>query len=126
MCEFEDAAKLSTVLGYWPDFADAQLVEVRLSRASDTRSAQAKFKLDYIDTDQGKQIICLLSFEGVRDVNLQDYKDQNVVDVLSITKTDDGYEVNLTSVVGLNGDFCCNSVGVDVFNAQPWPAASDT
>ena len=88
-------------LGYWPEFADAKVVNFGWAQPG-----QIDLALHYVDADQGKDAIISLRFSGVSDVELSDLKSENVVDCLSLSPGTP-ISVELVACYGLCGTFLC-------------------
>ena len=104
--------------GYWPEFADAKVVNF-----SWAQPGQIDLALHYVDADQGKDAIISLRFSGVSDVELSDLKSENVVDCLS-PSPGIPISVELVACYGLCGTFLC--LGVEVVGFEPNSSSKPT
>ena len=92
--------------GYWPEFADAKVVNFGWAQPGAIELA-----LHYIDAARGKDAVVNLRFSGVSNVGLTDLMSENVVDCLSISPGPP-VAVELEACYGLAGTFQCSAVEV--------------
>ncbi len=94
------------LFGYWPEFADAKVVELSWRQSSALHLA-----LHYIDAEQSKGATVGLLFQGVTDLQLSELGTENVLDLLAIVPGQP-IVVELVPCFGLGGTFKCSSVEV--------------
>ena len=92
--------------GYWPDFADAKIVEF-----SWAKSGSLCLALHYIDAEQPKNATVWLQFSGVSELDLSELRSENVLDSLRLT-CGEPMLVELEPCYGLGGSFRCSAVKV--------------
>ena len=92
--------------GYWPDFADAKVVDFGW-----TLPGGIELALHYIDAGRGKDAVVKLRFSGVSNVRLTDLMSGNVVDCLSISRGPP-FAIEIEACYGLAGTFQCSAVEV--------------
>lgn len=92
--------------GYWPEFADAR---VRFLRLHD--SGCIEIGVHYIDADQAIKANIDLRFTGASEIQLMDFRSQNVLDALRITPGNP-HRVDIESCCGVYGDFTCTRISV--------------
>jgi hypothetical protein len=107
----ENAEKVSSYFGYWPEFCDA-----KIESFSYNSSGIIELSIFYIDADLNKTAHIALQFSGVTEVSLSDLFSENVIDEISIEGTGP-FNISIESCFGLGGSFKCDSVRVADFHA---------
>ncbi|MGY1424165.1 Imm50 family immunity protein [Lysobacter sp. A289] len=97
---------VTSIFGYWPEFADARLISFSYSADS-----SVTLELFYIDVSAGKGAVVSLLFAGVRDIELNDLASDNVLDRLAIAEGSP-LLVTLEPCIGLGGSFTCTAATV--------------
>ena len=100
------AEQVECYFGYWPDFSDGNI-----TRFSCEDGATISLTIDYIDSDQNKAAQVEIKFTGISNMELTDFKSQNIIDVLCISHGQQ-IKVELEASYGLNGHFHCCAVEV--------------
>src|SRR4051812_3417867 len=99
--------KLTSVLGSWPAFHDAEIVKVELSREAKGKAAEpnATFYIRYMDKQN--DLLVQLRFVRVEDLRLEDFNHQNVIYEMRIVDEGDGKRtrVEIDTSYGLHGSF---------------------
>lgn len=131
---FDHGSALIERFGRWPSFHDAEVLAVRLDDGSRTGLAPSieldvhVFAMsDEVDDDGSfvlrSHTLAVLRFDGVRDVELEDFGAQNALDGLEVERAADGaLTVALPSNNGLSGAFACDAarvVAVEPFTPGP-------
>lgn len=123
---FANAALLETRFGGWPCFHDAEVLRVELSRDSGVVLSMDVYVFAYInEVDSAGHLkhanpsVVTLRFVGLRDLSLQDFNEQNVLQTLSCTRTEEGdLLVEIFGIFGLSGAFRCSRAEVAAVNAK--------
>ncbi|MBB6600644.1 hypothetical protein H6X63_13470 [Luteimonas sp. MC1825] len=97
---------VTSVFGYWPEFADARVLSFGFSA-----EGTVSLVLLYIDASASKSAEVSLSFSGVRELDLGALASENVLDRLTVTPGDP-MMVTLESCIGLSGSFTCTAATV--------------
>jgi hypothetical protein len=105
---------VTSYFGYWPEFSDGKIEKI----VFDSGGA-LELTIHYIDVDQKKAAQVGLRFEAVSDIELTDFRSENVVDRLRIGG-DAPHSVSLEPCYGLGGTFVCK--GIEVLCLTPDPA----
>jgi hypothetical protein len=100
------AETVTSVFGYWPEFADARVLSLGFSV-----EGTVSLVLSYIDAAAGKSAEVSLSFSGVRELDLGSLASENVLDSLTVTPGDP-MMVTLEPCIGLGGSFTCTAATV--------------
>ncbi len=107
----ENADKVSSYFGYWPEFCDA-----KIESFSYNSSGIIELSIFYIDADLDKTAHITLQFDGVTEVSLSDLLSENVIDEISIEGSEP-FTISMESCYGMGGSFKCNSIRVANFLA---------
>ncbi|TWH98878.1 immunity protein 50 of polymorphic toxin system [Luteimonas cucumeris] len=97
---------VTSIFGYWPDFADARLMSFDYSA-----KGVVTLELSYIDASAGKSAVVALLFTGVRDIQLGELASDNVLDRLDVADSTP-LLVTLEPCIGLGGSFTCTAATV--------------
>lgn len=95
--------------GYWPTFADGTVLRFALEAPG-----AIELSLRYGDSMTGRSGEVDLRFERVSRAELDELREQNVLDELALT-AGSPIEVRLEAAYGLYGTFACESVSVIAF-----------
>ena len=120
--------------GYWPDFHDAECVELILKRAKDTGSIGptliAVFHIKRSVGDRDEHHLLTLKCLGVERLLIEEFNYQNAINGLEVSEAkrfgEDDRPLICVEVIpgfGLNGSFRCESIEVADFQ-QFTPAQS--
>ena len=99
--------------GYWPIFADSKIVELYINNETNS----IKMVIHYIDSDKNKKAKISLVFSGVKELELNEVRTENVLDELAIDNKESFYQITLISCFGVSGKFSCTSVAVEYVHA---------
>lgn len=83
--------------GYWPDFHDAEILELHLNR-----TGLSWIKI-YAWTMTNKTAVVTFFFEKLSDVELSDFSQQNVISGLTISRSDNEIRLTMSPCYGLSG-----------------------
>lgn len=97
---------VTSYFGYWPEFSDGKITRLTYERTGDI-----SISITYIDADKRKAAEVSLKFSNVSNIELTDFKSENVIDVLAIEGADP-VAVSLDACYGLSGQFTCERVEV--------------
>lgn len=103
---FANSEAVTSHFGYWPEFADG-----RVLRFSFEALGTISLSLRYGDALTGRSGEVDLRFEQVTRVELDELREQNVLDALVLTN-DSPRKVRLEAAYGLHGSFACESATV--------------
>ena len=96
--------------GYWPEFCDGKIEQLSFDH-----QGVIDLSVKYIDSDQNKGASIGLRFIGVSEIELNEFRLENVIDSLSITNVSP-FVVSINSAYGLSGNFNCIDIKVIAFN----------
>ncbi|OOG60528.1 hypothetical protein B0E47_02825 [Rhodanobacter sp. B05] len=100
------AELVESIFGYWPEFADG-----RIELFSFEQPGIVCLRIFYIDANIKRAATVSLRFTGVTEVDLSEFRSENVVDALSISSVSPSV-VTIEGCYGLCGTFTCASVEV--------------
>jgi hypothetical protein len=114
---------LVSKLGYWPSFHDAEVFGLSLSR--DGRVLRVSI---YVFTTPGtvdergyfvleNRCVVTLAFRGIREFDIGGFNEQNVLQSIRFTKSDEGLHVELYPLYGLGGVFDCDTAEVEAIES---------
>jgi hypothetical protein len=122
-------SKVVEALGYWPSFHDAEVISFKIERALPYQAGKAVAKLavnvrQYESTGEGtvsyeqalkRNVLIHFKFECPRELELNDFNDQNVIDSINVTRCSDleALQVSIDSIWGFGGTFLCTSAAVE-------------
>lgn len=123
--------KVVAALGYWPSFHDAEVISFMAERALPIKSGFTLARLDvhvrhYETIGEGtaqyeqvlrRSVLVRFAFNGACEFELSDFNHQNVINAISITRTE-GNEaapllVDIESIWGFGGTLRCSSASVE-------------
>lgn len=114
--EIENGESVESIFGYWPKFSDGNITKISL----DGSSSNLRVSIYYIDSDKNKSAEVGLIFSGVKDMELNEVREYNVLDELVIEKTGNSkssYNVEFVGCFGATGQLSCKGIGVEYINA---------
>ena len=109
----EQAEQVEHYFGYWPEFSDGNI-----TRFSYEDGATISLAIDYIDNDQNKAAQVEIRFTGTSNIELTEFRSQNVIGVLRIAHGRP-IKVELEACYGLDGHFHCCAVEVTSIREIP-------
>jgi hypothetical protein len=108
--------------GYWPDFHDAEVLELLLSRESTSH-----IKLHFWNTSSetntdgtyktNNDAIVTITMTDITDTDLQNFNHQNVIESLQLSKTEEGIKLELSPCYGVTGYIIATAVK---FSIEPY------
>ena len=119
-CLFANSRLLTQRFGEWPSFHDAEILRLELIRDSGvslrmevylfTRSSEVD---EHGRFRHEKPSIVTLQFDGLQDLSLAEFNEQNVLGELVCSRLNDNrLQVELYSLYGLGGQFTCSEAQV--------------
>lgn len=117
-------------IGFWPSFHDAEVISFSVSRPLHHANSDsvAKLCIHYrehevlgagkADFEYGcrKSLLIELIFNGLQDLSLKDFNQQNVLDSIKFNRLQDSSIVaELVSIWGFGGTIRCTTVAVGEF-----------
>jgi len=122
--EIHGAAELHDWFGYWPNFHDAEIINLHLNRTGSSSLRVHTWETTK-DVDQkgyyvlAKHIVVEFVFETVSGLSLNGFSQQNVIFRLGIEKTDTGYGLTLDECYGLAGSIEAEKMSLRVTPGKP-------
>ncbi len=122
--EVTGAADVVAWFGRWPSFHDAEIVSLCLNR-----EAESILKIHVFNTSSeltksghyktGKHAIVVFSLTNILAMELSDFNHQNVISELILSRTTDGFLIELGCCYGLCGSIRAESIRVEVNPGMP-------
>ena len=112
--EIEGAAELTERLGEWPDFHDAEILEIRLHREE-----PSWLHIQLPQVSRGGAATVTFTLEGVSDLELADFSSQNVISSLDIAAQPTGYRLSLFPCFGVSGFIEAEQIRVSYQSEAP-------
>lgn len=122
--EISNSEAVTSIFGYWPNFHDAEVVELSLMRTGESSafpSARVKIHAFLVTSqmdDRGRYVtidhsLVTMLFERIEGLALESFNHQNAIDRLRIEAIDgDRLAVNFEAAYGLDCAFQCRSASV--------------
>src|SRR5689334_18105407 len=117
LSRIQGSEKLIDMIGHWPDFHDAEIVEMLLQRTKDEAEIGptliAKFHIEH-----DKNYLVTLKFFSFERLVLDEFNYQNVINGLDLEEIKPGrspdvvIKVTITSGFGVGGSFNCSYIKV--------------
>ncbi|WHO38399.1 Imm50 family immunity protein [Sphingobium sp. AP49] len=112
--------KIVEWFGYMPNFHDSEVEEIILRRDPEAsffslicwRSSVPISGSDVYNRE--KEVVVVFRIGGISQINLNDWNHQNVLSKVEISKTDDGYRIDLLANFGLDGFIVADDVSVSL------------
>ncbi len=98
-------ALVTSVLGSWPSFHDAEVLSVRLSRNGEVAVHLTVKAMPYDPSGKISSSLIELLFRGVEDVQLSDFNNQNALWDLTVEQNEHTKKLNISASYGLAGSF---------------------
>jgi hypothetical protein len=122
------AQQLHDWFGYWPDFHDAEVIEVNLRRSGESSfkihtwqmTDRADEKGFYLST---KHVIVEFLLENILGMEIEGFNHQNVISSLGLRLTPNGYIVDFGPCLRLGGN---NRSQDDYFTHYAWKTGLNT
>jgi hypothetical protein len=106
--EITGAQELQDWFGYWPDFHDAEILEVHLQRTGQSSVKIHTWQMtDKVDEkgcyEAVKHVTVEFLLENVAGMNLEGFNHQNVISELCVRKVPSGYILDFRPCFGFAG-----------------------
>lgn len=92
--------------GYWPDFHDWEVLELRLRRDEPSHIV--------LQRPGNTREAVIVELRNVLDVELTDFSAQNVVGAVSFEEKDGGWRMTLWPIYGINGYIDAAAVTISI------------
>ena len=112
--KIQGAAELTERLGEWPDFHDAEILEIRLHREE---PSWLQIQLPRISS--GGSATVTFTLEGVSDLELADFNSQNVISSLDIAPQPASFRLTLFPCFGVAGFIEAEQIRVSYQSEAP-------
>ncbi len=94
--------------GYWPDFHDSEILELHLNRKGSSWIKIYTWSMTNKIDDKGyygteKHAVVTFIFEKITDVDLSNFSQQNVINELNISQSDNEIRLTMSPCYGLSG-----------------------
>ncbi len=118
------AAELIAWFGYWPSFHDAEVTSIALNRGQSSRVSVHAFEpTSNLDTEgqyeHQKHVVVTFVLDGIRQLALTDFNDQNVIFGLRLTSVEQEYKLKLEGCHGVDGLIRAESVRIEFAEGAP-------
>jgi hypothetical protein len=102
--------------GHWPDFHDAEVLSVQLSRDEESSLVVQASLYSQLD-DSGRftptrTAVVTFAMNEISDISLEDFSSQNVIASLSLETAPEGWKVIVSPIYGLGGWIECKVLRV--------------
>lgn len=99
---------VTSVLGAWPSFHDAEILSLELRRKPDATDVTAQLTvktMPYEPSGKPKTSLLVFLFKGVDELELFDFNNQNVLYSLTVEREGDKKKLAISPAYGLAGKF---------------------
>jgi len=122
--EISGAAELHDSFGYWPNFHDAEIINLHLNRKGSSSLRVHTWEMTKEVDEKGyyvlaKHVVVEFILETVSDLSLNGFSHQNVISGLEIAKTDSGFRLTPYDCYGLAGTIEAASVSLRLTPGKP-------
>ncbi len=111
--DFPGAKDIINWFGYWPRFHDSEVISISLERPGSCRVVVHAFEITRDIDARGKYVLAkhaVVTFvleeftmdRGITNVRIECFNHQNVLNGILVSRTQDGYELMLEGVYGLD------------------------
>ncbi len=109
--------------GFWPDFADGEIVEAFFQREGDSYIDIHTAVQGPVNPETGyftveRECVVRIAMRDVSDLALSGFG-QNVLDELVFERSGDGWAIRLRACVGMEGRIVCDSVDFTIIPGKP-------
>jgi uncharacterized protein (DUF433 family) len=111
-------------LGYFPSFHDAEVISISLDRTGASRIAVHTFQVTNETDEKGhsvcrKHVVVTFVLERIRDLSLEGFNSQNVLNGISLARGPDYYELVLEEIHGVAGKFQADVMRIELDPGMP-------
>lgn len=122
--EVPGADALFQWFGCWPDFHDAEVLEIDLNRSGSSRIRIHTFHMsDQVGKDGCyvcvKHVIVSFLLEGLKTTKLQGFNHQNVVSEVTLARTEEGFQLSLEPCYGVEGSLTAERIRIEIEPGVP-------
>jgi hypothetical protein len=105
--------------GYWPDFHDAEILEIDLNRSGSSRVRIHTFHVsDQVGKDGCRvcvrHVVVSFLLEGLKTTRLQGFNNQNVVSEVMLVRTEEGLQLSLEPCYGAEGSLTAERIRIEI------------
>jgi hypothetical protein len=122
--EVPGAEALLQWFGYWPDFHDAEVLEIDLQRSGSARVQVHTFEMSNQVGEDGccvclKHVIISFLPEGLTTIQLQGFNPQNVMSEMELVRTKQGFQLFLEPFAGVAGSLTAERIKMETEPGVP-------
>lgn len=126
-CDIESipgAQDLHNWFGYWPDFHDAEIIRLHLNRSGPSSLVVHTWRTTKRINSKGyneleKHVMVEFVLNGITDVALEDFSNQNVISSLTVKRTEAGFALIMAPCYGLSGSVETHGITIRLTPGQP-------
>lgn len=101
-----DSLRVIDKIGYWPKFCDAKIKRLDF----DFSEKSLLMEIFYIDVELNLEMSFKLKFINIKEMELDEIMSENVIDEITLEKSNGFIRVEVLSCFGLKGYFNASSV----------------
>lgn len=122
--DISGAQELFDWFGYWPDFHDAEVLKFHIELGVESSLLLHTWEMTSTITPEGfyehrKDVVVEFVLGGVTNLDLQDLWEHSILLSLLISKTADGFRLELSSAYGLCGTIEAESISLRLKPGKP-------
>ena len=119
LADVDGADALFDWFGYWPDFHDAEILRVDLDRTGRSTVSIKTWETTSGVNAQGyniqrKHVVVHFLLRGISDLELTGFSVQNVISGLEISRSQDGFSLELGPCYGLAGSLTAERLWIQI------------
>jgi uncharacterized protein (DUF433 family) len=116
--------KLIAWFGFFPSFHDAEVTSMSLDRSGPSRITVHTWAMTDQVSDGGayvcqKHVMVTFVLEGIKDISLEGFNRQNVLNGISLDRTSEGYQLVLEGIYGVDGKIEAELVSIEFEPGTP-------
>ena len=124
LAEVPGATELFEWFGFWPSFHDAEVLSISLTRTGASIVRVHTFETtDKVDAKgyfvSQKHVVVSFLLEDVSTCDLAWFNNQNALFGMTLTRVDDGFELNMRAAYGVSGSITARSIRVEIAPGIP-------
>lgn len=124
LAQVPGASELINWFGYWPGFHDAEVISIELARSGASRLCVHAFESTGTINSKGhyicqRHVVVKFLLTGIRQLQLIDFNQQNVLAGLTLRRVEQGCEVKLEGCDGVDGVIVAESVRIELSTGVP-------
>ena len=126
--EIHGAAELHDWFGYWPNFHDAEIINLHLNRMGSSSLRVHTWEMTKEVDEKGfyvlaKHVVVEFVMKEVVGLSLNGFNHQNVVFGLAIERIDSGYRLTLEDCYGVAGTIDASDISIRLIPGKPREAS---